>query len=203
MFKLGIMGGTFNPVHIGHLIAAQEVADKMGLDKIIFMPTGNPPHKQNGEVLPVIHRYEMVKLAIENNQNFEISDYEAKRSGKTYTYDTLLGLKSTYDSVQIYFIVGFDTLKEMDSWKRVQDVFKMCSFVVVNRGNLLVEMQKEIDDKKLKYGGAIEVVNIPDINISSTELRERIKLNKSVKYLMPDNVISYIYDNKLYTDMER
>lgn len=200
MLKLGILGGTFNPIHIGHLIAAQEVLDKMNLDKIIFMPSGNPPHKQNSEVLPVNHRYEMVKLAIEDNTNFEISDYEAKRAGKTYTYDTLIGLKSMNNNVEIYFIVGFDTLKEMDSWKRVDDVFKMCSFIVVNRGNPPVEMHMEIEKKKAKYNGNIVVVDIPDINISSTELRERIKLNCSIKYLIPDNVINYIFQNGLYRE---
>lgn len=198
MMKLGILGGTFNPIHIGHLIAAQEVQDSLMLDKVIFMPTGNPPHKEEREVVSAEHRLQMVKLAVDKNPVFEASDLEVNRGGKTYTYDTLMDLKKTYKDCEIYFIVGFDTLKDMDSWKNINDVFKMCIFVVVNREAPTSEVTDEINHKRLKYSSDIRMVTIPDIRVSSTEIRERIKEGRSIRYLMPQDVVDYIRYKGLY-----
>ncbi|TDT61215.1 nicotinate-nucleotide adenylyltransferase [Fonticella tunisiensis] len=198
MKKIGIMGGTFNPIHIGHLIAAQEVLEKMNFDKILFMPVGDPPHKTGSDVISAEHRFEMVKLAIENNEKFEVSDIEVKRRGKTYTYDTLLELGNLNTNTSFYFIVGYDTLRDMDSWKRIDDVFKLSSFVVVNRGNDYTDMKKEIDKKVKKYSANIYLVDIPDIEISSTEIRKKVSENKSIRYMVPDKVLEYILNKGLY-----
>jgi nicotinate-nucleotide adenylyltransferase len=198
MEKIGIMGGTFNPIHIGHLIAAQEVLIKMNMDKIIFIPTGNPPHKNKREVISAIDRYEMVKLAIKSNDGFEISDIETKRAGQTYSYDTLTELHNMYYETQFYFIIGFDTLKEMDTWKRVSDVCSMTKFIVVNRGNTYKEIEEEILINEKKYECNFSLVEIPDIKISSTDIRDRVKNNKSIKYLVTSEVERYIKQKGLY-----
>jgi nicotinate-nucleotide adenylyltransferase len=198
MKNIGIFGGTFNPIHVGHLIVAQEVADSMELDKIIFIPTGDPPHKNKQELAVAEHRYEMVRLAIKGNEKFDLSDIEIKRSGKTYTFDTLVELNKKYKDHNFYFIIGFDTLKDIDSWKKIDEVFKISKFIVVNRGNLRSEMEDEINDKKLKYEADIKLVTIPDIQISSTDIRKKIKSGKSIKYLVLDDVYNYIMKNKLY-----
>lgn len=198
MKNIGIMGGTFNPIHIGHLIAAQEVLKRMNMDRIIFIPTGNPPHKKKGEVIPSSDRYEMVKLAVKRNEGFEVSDIEIKRAGQTYTYDTLKELHNIYYETQFYFIIGFDTLKEIDTWKKVNDVCNMTNFIVVNRGNTTKEIKEEILFKEKKYGCEFILVEIPDIDVSSTDIRDRIKNNKSIKYLVTDDVEEYIKQKGLY-----
>lgn len=198
MQSIGIMGGTFNPVHIGHLIAAQEVLNKMNMDKIIFIPTGNPPHKNKDEVLSALDRYEMVKLAVRNNEEFDISDIEIKREGQTYTYDTLKELHNIYYGIQFYFIIGFDTLKEIDTWKNINAVCSLTNFIVVNRGNNSKEISEEILIKEKKYGQKFILVEIPDIEISSTDIRDRIKNNKSIKYLVTNEVEEYIKQKGLY-----
>jgi nicotinate-nucleotide adenylyltransferase len=198
MRKIGIMGGTFNPIHMGHLIAAQEVLNKMNMDKVIFIPTGNPPHKSKNQVISAIDRYEMVKLAIKSNDGFEISDIETKRAGQTYSYDTLTELHNMYYETQFYFIIGFDTLKEIDTWKRVSDVCSMTKFIVVNRGNTCNEIKKEILIKENKYNCNFILVDIPDIKVSSTDIRDRIKTSKSIKYLVTNEVEEYIKQKGLY-----
>ena len=198
MREIGIMGGTFNPIHMGHLIAAQEVLNKMNMDKIIFIPTGNPPHKSKREVISALDRYEMVKLAVESNERFGVSDIEINRKGQTYSYDTLTELHNMYYETQFYFIIGFDTLKEIDTWKRFCDVCSMTKFIVVNRGNTCSEIEEEILIKEKKYGSNFSLVEIPDIKISSTDIRDRIKSNKSIKYLVSDEVEGYIKQKGLY-----
>lgn len=198
MQNIGIMGGTFNPIHIGHLIAAQEVLNKMKMDKIIFIPTGNPPHKNKREVIASVDRYEMVKLAIKNNNVFEACDVEIRREGHTYTYDTLIELHNKHHETKFYFIIGFDTLKEIDTWYKIHDVCKMTSFIVVNRGNTSREIEEEALLKESKYNCKISIVEIPDIQISSTDIREKLKNNKSIKYLVTDEVEEYIMQKGLY-----
>lgn len=200
MLRIGVFGGTFNPVHIGHLILAQEVLDKFKLDRIIFIPSKNPPHKTNkNEISSPMDRYNMVKKAIESNHNFFISDIEIKRDGLTYSYDTLLELKEIYDeNTKIYFILGYDAFKWIDSWKNVKEVFELTSFIVVNREIECDEMNNEIRDKVEKYGGEVYSAIIPNIEVSSTEIRRRIKEGETIKYLVPSQVEEYIRINNLY-----
>jgi nicotinate-nucleotide adenylyltransferase len=200
MQKIGIFGGSFNPIHIGHLIAAQETLDAMKLDKVIFIPAGNPPHKSQRNLAAAEDRYDMVKLAIQNNPGFEISSMEMERSGKTYSFDTLKELKEQCKDIDMHFIIGFDTLKELHTWRNIQGIFDIVSFVVVNRGNEALEIKQWIEDRVRTYGGTIEYVPIPDIEISSTDIRHRIQDGRSIKYLVPDTVEQYIKSRGLYMD---
>jgi nicotinate-nucleotide adenylyltransferase len=198
MRSIGIMGGTFNPIHMGHLLAAEEVKNKINLDKIIFIPTGNPPHKKSKDIVLSKHRLEMVKLAIIDNVSFSASDIEIVREGKTFSYDTLIELHNLYENSVFNFIIGYDTLKEIDTWKKIHEVCKLCTFIVVNRNNEYSEMLLEIEKKKERYNAKIEVVDIPNIEISSTDIRERLMQSKSIKYLVPQTVENYIFTNSLY-----
>ncbi|EYE88477.1 hypothetical protein Q428_07795 [Fervidicella metallireducens AeB] len=198
MDNIAIFGGTFNPIHLGHLILAQEVQQSLNLRKIIFMPSGNPPHKDFNDMVTSEHRFNMVKLAIDGNKYFEISDIEVNRFGKSYTYDTLIQLKNIYDFKNIKFIVGFDALKDMVTWKNIKEVFKLADFVVVNRGGLENHFEEIIQENSILSLGNFEMIKIPSIEISSTMIRRRIAEKKSIKYLVPDNVIDYIYDHGLY-----
>lgn len=202
MKRIGVFGGTFNPIHLGHLIAAQEVLYKMKLDKIVFMPSGDPPHKSNYFLASSSDRLEMVWLAIEGNKSFTVSDMEIKRIGKTYTYDTLIELHKIYYGDKFYFIVGFDALKEMHTWKNAEELFKLTDLIVVNRGILEEGMKDEIKDKE-KCGASINLVEIPDIGISSTDIRKRIFIGEGIRYLVPDNVFEYITKKGLYVDDNR
>lgn len=196
--NIGIMGGTFNPIHIGHLIAAEEVLNNLNLDNILFIPSGNPPHKEENKIETSEHRLQMVKLAISKNNRFSVSDMEIKRVGKTYTYDTLVELHKIYYGNQLYFIIGYDTLKELYTWKSIEDVCRLCSFVVVNRSSNKDDMNKEIFKIKKKYAADILVVDIPNIEISSTDIRKRLLSGKSIRYLVSENVDEYINKNGLY-----
>ncbi|MDO6355354.1 nicotinate-nucleotide adenylyltransferase [Caloramator sp. CAR-1] len=197
MQNIGLFGGTFNPIHLGHLIIANEVLESLRLDKIIFIPTGVPPHKDIG-VVKGKHRFEMVKLAIEDNPYFEVSDIEIKRLDYSYTYDTLKELQKIYYVNKFRFIIGYDAFLEIDSWKNVKEVFKMAQFVVVNRNVESREMLKLIEEKCNKFDGEAIYLKVPNIEISSTEIRKRINEGKSIKYLLPDKVIDYIQKNDLY-----
>lgn len=200
MQRIGILGGTFNPIHLGHVIAAQEVLYKMKLDSIIFIPSGSPPHKNDSQLASARDRYEMVKLAIKDNDNFLISDIEINRIGKTYTYDTLVELHKMYYGNKLYFIIGFDALREIDMWRKAEDLFKLTEFIVVNRGNRSGEMEYEIEKKESLYGGKIHVVDIPNIGISSTEIRRRLKEGEAIRYLVSDDVMNHIKTKGLYRD---
>lgn len=203
MQKIGIFGGSFNPIHMGHLIAAQETLDAMRLDKVIFIPAGNPPHKSQDNLAAAEDRYNMVKLAIQNNPGFEISSIEMERGGKTYSFDTLMELRKQYKDIDMHFIIGFDTLKELHTWRNIQGIFDIASFAVVNRGNEALEIKQWMEDRVRTYGGTIDYVPIPDIEISSTDIRHRIQSDRSIKYLVPDTVEKYIKSRGLYMDDAR
>lgn len=203
MINIGIMGGTFNPIHIGHLVAAQEALALLNLDKIIFIPTGNPPHKNTFEEIKPEDRLEMVRLAIKDNLYFEVSDMEVLRIGKTFTYDTMIELHNIYYDAVFHFIIGFDTLKDLENWRKIEEVSKLTNFIVVNRGNTSQEIMEEIEKSKNLYQCSFELVEIPDIKISSTDIRNRVKNSSSIKYLVPRDVEDYIIQKGLYINVEK
>ncbi|CAH2214174.1 nicotinate-nucleotide adenylyltransferase [Tepidibacter aestuarii] len=197
--KIGIMGGTFNPIHYGHLATAEAVRNRYDLDKIIFMPSGNPPHKSKKEIIDKKHRYNMTMIATMSNIYFETSDIEIKRDGMTYTVDTLEQLKENYKNSQIFFITGADALCDIDSWKYLDKNFELATFVGATRPGIECdEVNQKIDQLKQKYNANILNIYVPSLDISSTDLRERIKKIESIKYLLPENVEKYIYKNNLY-----
>lgn len=188
--KIGIMGGTFDPVHNAHLIIAEEVFTRCSLDKIIFIPVGISPNK---DCTKAQHRYNMTKLAIYGNDNFIISDIEIKRNKKTYTIDTLKELKQKYKNAQLYFIGGLDILNTMHTWKLIDEVLKNCKFIITTRPN------EEINNKNQQmYKDKIILCKTSLIEISSTTIRNKISGSQSIKYLVPESVRNYIYKNDLY-----
>lgn len=196
--KIGIMGGTFDPIHYAHLATAEFIRDKYNLDKIVFIPSGNPPHK-NIDITSKYDRYNMVLLATANNENFLVSDIEVKRQSKTYTIDTLRELKQTYPNSEIYFITGADAICDIETWKDVAKNFKLATFIAATRpGISLLRSQEKIESLIKKYDAKIISVYVPSLDISSTYIREQLKDRKSIRYLVPENVEGYIYQNKLY-----
>jgi nicotinate-nucleotide adenylyltransferase len=198
MLLVGIMGGTFNPIHNGHLIIANEVLNQMNLDKIFFIPVGRPPHKNISEIASAQDRFNMVKLAINDNKKFEALDIEVKRTGFTYTIDTLKTLNKLYGNYKFFFIIGYDTLKELHTWKQIDEIHNYCSFVVVNRNSEKDDILDLITNYRKKYNLDIRFISIPNIDISSSVIRDKLKNQKSIQYYVPSEVEKYIYVNNLY-----
>ena len=196
MKKYGIMGGTFNPIHLAHLYIAYEAKEQLNLDKVIFMPAGNTPHKKN-TIIDAKFRYEMVRKAIEGYEGFEINSYEIEKNGYSYTYETLNALKE--DDLKLYFIAGADSLMDIEKWKNTKEVLNSCTFVVFNRGEFnreTLKSQKEYLENK--YQAEIVLLDIMSIDISSTIIRKRIKEEKRVDFFLPNKVLEYINYNNLY-----
>lgn len=196
MKRYGIFGGAFNPVHVAHLIMAENVREQMLLDKVIFIPYANPPHKPHDELIDSAHRLKMLELAITGNTNFEINDIEIRnaRFSRNYTVDTLLSLRESYKSEQgkLYLIIGLDNLIELHTWKEPGKLFVLSEVLVINRPGFVVQNVKN------DYARQVTYVSVPNIDISSTGVRNRIKDNKSIKYLVPEDIEKYILENNLY-----
>lgn len=196
--KVGIMGGTFDPVHYAHLATAEFVRDKYKLDKILFIPSGNPPHKGE-DVTDKYDRYKMVLLATNSNKDFLVSDIEIKRNKKTYTVDTLRYIRKTYKNVDLYFITGADAICDIENWKDVRENFKLATFIAATRpGISLLKSQEKIEQLENKYKAKIISVYVPSLDISSTYIRGQLKQGKSVRYLVPEMVEKYMGEKKLY-----
>jgi nicotinate-nucleotide adenylyltransferase len=187
--RIGILGGTFNPIHIGHLILAEEAFCKLNLDKVVFVPTYLPPHKNvEGNIKPQ-DRLKMVELAIADNGAFAVSDFEIGSKKTSYSVDTLREFRKAHgEDAQLYFITGSDLLKDLFSWKNVNDIFKMSKFIVANRpGYPVTEVPKDV-----------ETVVITPIEVSSEDIRRRLKAGRSIRYLVPEKVRGYIIEHDLY-----
>lgn len=187
--RVGILGGTFNPIHIGHLAVAQMAMDKFSLDKVVFVPTHLPPHKKIANLASAAHRYQMVRIAIEDNPAFMISDYEIKKGGKSYSVETIRHFRTIYPAgTKFFFIIGSDNLAELSSWKEIEQIVGMVSFVVVNRPGF-EDVQCPIRHQHL---------SMPGMDISSSYLRRGVVQGKSIKYLVPEKVFRYIEKHNLF-----
>lgn len=202
--KVGIMGGTFDPVHIGHLILGENAYLQFGLDTVLFMPSGNPPHKPNRQGrASTDQRIDMVRLALENNPHFELSLAEAHEEGYTYTKETLSRLTQQNPDTDYYFIIGADSLFTFETWKDPGEICRLCTLVVAVRDHVsAVKMDRQIACLEEKYGGKICKLETPNIDISSGTLREWIQSGRSLRYYVPDSVISYIKNLELYKECE-
>ena len=191
--KIAIMGGTFNPIHYGHLISADQVRDGLGYEKILFVPSARPPHKSQPDMLSAEHRYQMVLLATADNPFFEVSRIELDREGPSYTIQTIKTLRNRYGtSTDLAWIIGADSLIEYRIWKDFDGVLEQCTMIATTRPNYDMQLvPSEIRNR-------IKTYRITGIDISATEIRERIRNNVSIRYLVPDSVIDYINNNKLY-----
>jgi nicotinate-nucleotide adenylyltransferase len=186
--KIGLLGGTFNPVHIGHLILAEEVREKMDFGRIIFVPTFLPPHKENSNIAQAQERLKMLKLAIKGNRYFSASDSEIKRNGRSYTIDTIREFKGAYPKDELYFIIGSDLLKYLDEWKDLSEIIKMVKVIVATRPGFPLE----------DIPSYIQTIAIRAVDVSAFEIRECVRLNKSFRYLVPESVFNYINKKRLY-----
>ena len=186
--RIGILGGTFNPPHLGHLILAQEALKKLKLDKVIFIPASIPPHKEIKDNKAYL-RYKMISLASRGNPRFEVSKIELERKTISYSVDTLRILKNKYGkNTEIFFITGSDSLNELESWKNIDEVLKLANFVIAIRPGFPVRKLR----RKVKF------IEIPLLDISSSMIRKRIKASKSMRYLVPEKVRKFITRHRLY-----
>ncbi|MGN1180301.1 MAG: nicotinate-nucleotide adenylyltransferase [Suilimivivens sp.] len=197
--KIGIMGGTFNPIHNGHLILAEQAREYCGLDEVLFMPSGNSYMKNTAQIPDGETRISMTALAIENNPYFVLSTMEVERKGATYTCETIKELKIQSPETQYYFIVGADNLFSIENWWKPEEILSECILVAAVRGD---KDREEIDAKarelEAKYRARIILLPEKKFDISSTEIREKIARGESVRYLVPDKVLSYIERKQLY-----
>ncbi|KAD3720528.1 nicotinate-nucleotide adenylyltransferase [Arthrobacter yangruifuii] len=189
-FRLGVMGGTFDPIHHGHLVAASEVASTFDLDEVVFVPTGDPWHKPAAQqVSPAEHRYLMTVIATASNPRFTVSRVDIDRPGPTYTIDTLRDLKAARPDAELFFITGADAMAQILSWKDIQELWSLAHFVGVTRpGHVLENVGR--DD--------VSLMEVPAMAISSTDCRRRVAGGKPVWYLVPDGVVQYIAKHRLY-----
>lgn len=187
--RIGILGGTFNPIHLGHLLLAEEVKNSLYLDRVIFIPSYLPPHKKQEHLAPASDRLKMVELAISNNPDFFVSDIETKRKGKSYSIETLRELRNRFKAPrELFFIVGSDASTYLKDWKDIRQLFKLAKFVMAKRPGYAL---------KKRYKDII-TLNIKALDISGYEIRQRIKRNESIKYLVPEIVRDFIETKGLY-----
>lgn len=197
--RIGIMGGTFNPIHSVHLIMAQVAYKKFHLDKILFMPSKNPPHKDSREIVSDAHRTRMIQLAIDGNNHFEFSDLELKRAGTTFTSDTLIELAKKNPDTEYFFIIGGDSLWQLENWHRPEIIFQKCHIIAARRGQIKrKEFRKKIAYYEKKYNARISHLEMENIHISSKGIREHIQNGEPYSYYCPDKVSKYIAYHELY-----
>ncbi|MFB4196905.1 nicotinate-nucleotide adenylyltransferase [Streptomyces carpaticus] len=193
--RLGVMGGTFDPVHHGHLVAASEVAARFHLDEVIFVPTGQPWQKEHRQVSAAEDRYLMTVIATASNPQFSVSRIDIDRGGRTYTIDTLRELRELHRDADLFFITGADALAQILTWRDAPELFSLAHFIGVTRpGHTLA-------DPGLPNGG-VSLVEVPALAISSTDCRERVARGDPVWYLVPDGVVRYINKRALYRDRD-
>lgn len=194
MQRYGILGGTFDPIHVGHLVIAQAALQEFRLDKICFVPSGQPPHK-NG-VTGGEHRYQMTMLATIDNPHFMVSRVELDRSGYSYTFDTVRYFAEQFrQQRELFFITGADVLPELHKWHRYQELLQSCRFVVATRPGFSLQNTYNLTTEDI---GRINYLEIPLLEISSTDIRRRVQTGRPIKYLVPSGVESYIYKHGLY-----
>ena len=197
MSKIGIFGGSFNPIHNGHLFVAQNVKESLVLDKIIFIPTGIAPHKDNSNFASKEHRYNMVKSAVEGK--FDISDIEVKTDKVCYAVDTMSEIKNVYPDDDLYYIIGADSLVDFMSWKEPLKLFEMLHLVVVDRED--ADIEKCAEEYRNKYDAKITICHIGKYDVSSTLIRELIKNTGRCGGHVPAKTEEYIIKHKLYTEV--
>jgi len=211
--RIGILGGTFNPIHNAHLRIAEEVRDRLDLARVIFVPAATPPHKPLADDLPFTLRHRMVELATAGNPFFTVSDIEGIREGKSYSIDTIHALREEYPGDELFFIIGSDSFLDIGTWLKYEAIFALCNFVVVERPaavvlsicsslplDILHDFSYSEAEKKLTHrsGHTVHYMKGIPLNISSSAIRDLAGQGESIRYLLPDDVEQFIKDNRLY-----
>ncbi|RJQ32602.1 MAG: nicotinate-nucleotide adenylyltransferase [Actinobacteria bacterium] len=198
LLKIGLMGGTFDPIHYGHLVTAEQAYHTFGLDSVIFMPAGTPALKHHPEILPREQRFIMTVIATSNSNHFEVSRLEIDRPGPTYTVDTLMELKDIYkDQAEFYFITGADAILDILAWRDAKKVIMNANIIAATRpGYDLVHFEQV--EKKLNIKPKVHFLEVSALAISSTDIRRRVKQKKPIRYLLPDGVYRYIMKKGFY-----
>ncbi len=218
--KIGVFGGTFNPIHYGHLRAAEETREILGLDKVFFIPSGNPPLKSD-DLADALRRYKMVRLAVVKNRSFDVLDVECVKPGKSYTVDTLEALLEQHRGAELSFMLGIDAFLDIPNWWRPEKLVSMVNFAVISRpGRTFDELASSPYIKKgtsftvpgragqefltagLTSGKKAELVRTTAVDVSSSDIRRRIKAGLSIKYLLPEDVESFIISHRLYSPVQ-
>ena len=187
--RIGLLGGSFNPPHMGHLVIAEQARDQLGLDEVWFIPAANPPHAAGKKTIESEYRIDMLVRAISGNSYFDLNTVEVERGGVSYTYDTIVELREKYPEKEFFYIIGADMVQDLPTWHRIDELMELVQFVGVNR----LKYKRESNYPLIW-------VDVPDVNISSTELRESVRKGSSIRYLVPNDVIRYIDEKGLYID---
>lgn len=190
--KVGVLGGTFDPVHMGHLLLAEAAREELGLEKVLFVPAGHQWRKEqvDRDIAPAEHRLAMVRLAIEGNEAFEASAVEIEREGPSYTVETLEALRAEMPGAQFWFVVGADALADMPHWHEAERIFELATVCVAGRPGE--------DEGGATFGERVTWLKMPQVEISSTDIRERVSAGKSIRYMAPELVLDYIREQRLY-----
>lgn len=200
--RIGIFGGSFNPVHTGHLVLAQDALDQFGLMRVLWMPAANPPHKPAQALVPAADRLEMLRLAVQGDDRFEVSDDEIRRGGVSYTVDTVQRLRERWPDADLHLIIGGDSLRELHTWKDITTILALCEVVTVARPGFGAD---SIDPALLRLPDPwpqrllARVVTGHLVEISSSDIRQRISRGQSIRYLVPEAVERYIRSRRLYS----
>lgn len=197
--KVGILGGTFDPVHIAHLILAEAAWQQFSLDTVLIMPSGEPPHKSEAQISSVEHRVRMVQLAIDDNKHFKLSTIETEREGTTYTAETLAGLCRHNPDCEYYFIIGADSLAHIEKWYQPETIMSHAILLAAVRNDMdIARVEEKAASLRKRYSAQIHLLHTPNMSLSSSIIRERIAKKESIRYMVPKDVEKYIYQNKLY-----
>jgi len=199
--RIGIMGGTFDPIHIGHLILAEQARERLGLDQVLFVTAADPPHKPRAVEAEAAHRHEMVRLAVRGNEHFEVSGIELERPGPSYTIDTVRQIVGLHgQDSRVYLLMGADEARNLMSWRDPYGIQGLATIIVANRpGCPISEALKALPEDLVRGIGTLQM---PGVGISSTEIRARVREARSIKYLVPEAVERYIAEKRIYRRME-
>lgn len=197
--RIGLMGGTFDPIHYGHLVTAEAALASFDLDQVIFVPSGKPPHKKNYHVSPSEDRYLMTILAVATNAHFRVSRVEMERRGYTYAIDTVKAFRKDYgDEAQLFFITGADAILEILTWHKVEELLELCQFIAATRPGFDLRALDSVTKELPDLNGKLHFLEVPALAISSTDIRQRVADGRPIKYLLPETVEYYIYKTNLY-----
>lgn len=198
IFRAGVLGGTFDPVHIGHLILAEEARDQLDLSVVYFVPAGDPPHKRDRRLAPVAHRVRMAELAVAGNARFQVSRVDADRPGPHYTIDMVNIFKQQLPpGGELYFLMGYDSLAELPTWHKPQELVAACHLVVLTRHDVPLDWNY-LESRLPGIRERVTLLDMPELEIASHQIQARVRAGRSIRYLVPEAVCAYVRENGLY-----